>query len=235
MEPKGFKRLGLGLALSLAIAMPVSALAQTGMYGGGAGYGGGMMGGGGQGFGMMGGGSRNDRPVSEGWGGQVWDYVKVQQYLKASSEYGRADPAAHTVRFSGHEVIIDMTAVQPGHDDGTFEVHDIANPTLVVPQGAVVHLNLVNMDYGKDMEHGVIITPAGPPYAYMSMMQTGPGFAGVMPLLPWRNADDLTKADYAAQGTTFVASRPGTYWYVCPTPGHAKKGMYGKFVVEGSS
>jgi hypothetical protein len=34
MEPKGVKRLGLGLALSLAIAMPVSALAQTGMYGG---------------------------------------------------------------------------------------------------------------------------------------------------------------------------------------------------------
>ena len=27
----------------------------------------------------------------------------------------------------------------------------------------------------------------------------------------------------------------GTYWHVCPTPGHAKKGMYGKFVVEGSS
>ncbi|MEJ2480357.1 MAG: sulfocyanin-like copper-binding protein [Acidihalobacter sp.] len=52
-----------------------------------------------------------------------------------------------------------------------------------------------------------------------------------MPLLPWRNADDLTQADYAAQGTTFV----GTYWYVCPTPGHAKKGMYGKFVVEGAS
>ena len=231
MKTKGLKRLGAGLALSLAVVMPMSALAQAGMYGGGAGYGGGMR----EGYGMMGGGSRNDRPVSEGWGGRMWDYAKVRQYLKASSEYGRADPVARTVRFSGHEVIIDMTAVQPGHDDGTFEVHDIANPTLVVPQGAVVHLNLVNMDYGKDMEHGVIITPAGPPYAYMSMMQTGPGFAGVMPLLPWRNADELTKADYAALGTTFVARRPGTYWYVCPTPGHAKKGMYGKFIVEGSS
>lgn len=233
MKTKGMKKLGAGLALGLAVAMPVSALAQ-GMYGGGAGYGGGMMGGG-AGYGMMGGGAQNDRPVSEGWGGQVWDYAKVQQYLKASSEYGQADQASQTVRFAGRQVIIDMTAVQPGHDDGTFEVHDIANPTLVVPQGAVVHLNLVNMDYGKDMEHGVIITPAGPPYAYMSMMQTGPGLAGVMPLLPWRNADNVTQADYAALGTTFVAQRPGTYWYVCPTPGHAKKGMYGKFIVEGSS
>ena len=43
------------------------------------------------------------------------------------------------------------------------------------------------MECGKDMEHGVIITPAGPPYAYMSMMQADPGFAGVMPLLPWRS------------------------------------------------
>jgi rusticyanin len=216
METKDVTKLAAGFALGLAMAMPVSVLAQ-GMYGGG----------------MMGGGARNDGPVSEGWGGQVWNYAKVKQYLKASSEYGRADPATHTVRFTGRQVIIDMTAVQPGHDDGTFEVHNITNPTLVVPQGAVVHLNLVNMDYGKDMEHGVIITPAGPPYAYMSMMQTGPGFAGVMPLLPWRNADDVAQADYAAQGTTFVARTPGTYWYVCPTPGHAKKGMYGKFVISG--
>ena len=36
--------------------------------------------------------------------------------------------------------------------------------------------------------------------------------------------------------TTFVASSPGTYWNVCPTPGHAKKDMYGKFfVIDGSS
>jgi hypothetical protein len=44
------------------------------------------------------------------------------------------------VRFSGHEVIIDMTAVQPGHDDGTFEVHDISNPTLVVPHDAALEV-----------------------------------------------------------------------------------------------
>ena len=75
-------------------------------------------------------------------------------------------------------------------------------------------------------------TPAGPPYAYLATMRIGRGLAGVMPLLRWRNAKDVSGSDYAALGTTFVPRTPGTYWYVCPTPGHARKGMYGKFIVE---
>lgn len=211
-----------------------------GGYGRG-GYGPGMMGGGygprgigqgGYGPGAMMGGGLNDRPVTAGWGGAVMDYAQVATYLAASDSLGRADKKARTVIFSGPEVTIDMVAVQPGYDDGTFEVHGIANPTLIVPLGAVVHMNLVNMDYGDDMEHGVIITPAGPPYAYMSMMQIGQGLAGVMPLLPWRSDKNVKASQYAELGSTFVARAPGTYWYVCPTPGHARKGMYGRFIVR---
>lgn len=58
---------------------------------------------------------------------------------------------------------IDLVAVQPGHEDQTFEVHGLVNPTLVVPLGAVVHFRLVNMDYGEDMEHGGIVTHVPPP------------------------------------------------------------------------
>ncbi len=127
---------------------------------------------------------------------------------------------------------IDLVAVQPGHEDQTFEVHGLVNPTLVVPLGAVVHFRLVNMDYGEDMEHGGIVTHVPPPYPYMSMMATGPGLARVMPLLPWRSVEAVQQAHYAALEATFVAREAGTYWYVCPTPQHAEQGMYGKFVVR---
>lgn len=134
--------------------------------------------------------------------------------------------------YSGTEVTIDVVAVQPGHDDQTFEVAGLTNPTLIVPHGATVHLNLVNMDYGDNMEHALIITPAPPPYPYMSMMYTGPGLVQVEPLMPWRSEKDLARAQYATLSATFVAGNPGTHWYVCPTPEHAEKGMYGKFVVR---
>lgn len=135
---------------------------------------------------MMMGGGFNNRPVTAGWGGAVLDYAQASSYLRASESLGRADTKGRTATFSGSEVTIDMVAAQPGYDDATFEVHGVANPTLIVSLGAVVHMNLVNMDYGDNMEHGVIITPADPPYGYMSMMQIGRGLAGVMPLLPWR-------------------------------------------------
>lgn len=219
------------LALCAAVVLPVSVFAQ-GFYGGG--YGPGMMGGG-YGPGMMMGSGANNGPVQAGWGGEVWNYAQVTRYLADSNRLGEVEADSRAVRFSGPEVTINMVAVQPGHDDGTFEVHGITNPTLSVPLGAVVHMNLVNMDYGNNMEHGVIITPAEPPYAYMSMMQTGSGLAGVMPFLPWRSDKDIKMAQYAALGSTFVARAPGTYYYVCLTPGHAAKGMYGRFIVRAGS
>lgn len=225
------------IALCIALSVPSVATAQ-GMYGG---YGSGMGGygpgmtGDGYGPGMMMGGGVNNRPVNPGWGGKVWSYAEVSRYLKVSGQLGTVGPKGQTIRFSGADVTIDMVAVQPGHDDGTFEVHGITNPTLSVPPGAVVHMNLVNMDYGDNMEHGVIITPAGPPYAYMAMMQTGWGLAGVMPLLPWRSRKNPGTARYAELGNTFVARTPGAYWYVCLTPGHAQRGMYGRFIVRPGS
>ena len=66
----------------------------------------------------------------------------------------------------------------------------------------------------------------------MAMMAGGAGLARVMPLLPWRSEKSVDNARYAMLGTTFVAGRSGTYWSMCPTPDHAKEGMYGKFVVR---
>ncbi|WP_434666981.1 hypothetical protein P5W99_37955 [Paraburkholderia sp. A3BS-1L] len=180
--------------------------------------------------GMMGGFA--DRPVDSAWEGGVFTHAQVAKYLRESAAQGHVDTSANAITYGGTEITINMVTVQPGHDDQTFEVAGLTNPTLVVPRGATVHLNLVNMDYGGNMEHGLIITPAPPPYPYMSMMYTGAGLAQVEPLLPWRSKKDVGQARYAALSTTFVARDAGTYWYVCPTPRHAEEGMYGKFVVR---
>lgn len=122
--------------------------------------------------------------------------------------------------------------MQPGHDDQTFELHGLTNPTIVVPRGANVQLNLLNMDYGNNMEHTAMISSAPPPHPYIAMMYLGPPQIPPMPELPWRSGPDVQTAQYAALGESFVASAPGTYWYVCPAPQHAQEGMYGKFIVH---
>lgn len=138
----------------------------------------------GMGPGMMTGGFAN-RPVGPDWGGPVLAPAQVQDYLRDRAGQGRVDAKADTVTYGGTEVTIDMVAVQPGHHDQTYVVAGLTDPTLIVPRGATVHLTLVNMDYGDNMEHGLILTPAPPPYPSMSMMYTGPGIVR-MAALPWR-------------------------------------------------
>lgn len=185
----------------------------------------GMMGG----YGM--GGSSADRPVDARWNGSILSYAQAATYIEEGDQAGSANKAANSVTYTGKDITINMVAVQPDHDDQTFEVHGLTNPTLVVPVGATVHLNLLNMDYGNNMEHAVLLTTAAPPYPYMSMMTAGASFAEVAPLLPWRSEKDVDTARYAMLGTTFFAQQAGTYWYICPTPAHAEKGMFGKFVI----
>lgn len=219
----------------LGVTMPVSAQRYSGnsdAWGmiGGYSMGPGMMGGYGMGPGMMGGFSNG--PGGGGWGRESMTYDQVQAFIRDGDRQGRVDIKTNTVTFDAPDVTIDMIAVQPGHDDQTFEVRGLTNPTLIVPAKAVVHLNLVNMDFGANMEHGLILTPEPPPYPYMAMMATGPGLARIMPLLPWRSKKTLKQATYAKLSTTFVADEVGTYWYVCPTPQHAEEGMFGKFIVR---
>ncbi|MDR3533094.1 MAG: hypothetical protein P4L90_21360 [Rhodopila sp.] len=240
-EKAMFSRRAIGgiaaIAAATAFAVIVPASAQRrgggpGMMGSGmmGGYGTGPSGAYGMGPGIMWG--AFNRPVTSDWGGGVLDYRQVNAYLQQGDQTGTADPKTNTVTYNDKDVTVDLVAVEPGHKDQTFEVHGLVNPTLVVPVGATVHLQLVNMDYGDNMEHGIIVTPVPPPYPYMSMMATGSGVAEVMPLLPWRSEKVEPQAQYASLGATFVAQQPGTYWYVCPTPQHAEEGMYGKFVVE---
>lgn len=212
------------VVFSAALALaPVAAAQPVGPGWGGRGWG--------PGPGMMGGAMEN-RPVTPDWGGKVLSYTEAKAYIEYGTTHGIADAKTNTVTFSGSDVVINLVAVQPGFDDQTFELHGLTNPTIIVPHDATVQLNLLNMDYGNNMEHTVEIVNVPPPYPYMSMMYLGRPVVPPLPVLPWRSSDNVENADYAAFGESFIASVPGHYWYLCLSPEHAETGMYGKFIVR---
>lgn len=214
------------LVLGLALAQGGMGGAPRSGYGGSGGYGPGpgMMGGygsGGYGYGMMG-----------GYGatrGQALTYDAANAMITASAKGATIDATANTVSYTGSDITLDVIAVQPDKPDTTFEIAGLVDPTVHVPRGATITLNLVNMDYGNDMAHGIIITRLPPPYPYMGTMMAATG--GIPPLYP-RSSQDLQTASYAAGTAHFRATTPGTYYYLCQVPGHAQKGMYGQIIVE---
>ncbi len=223
-------RTTLFAALLLTGALLLGAtLAQRGMGGApGTGYGGAG------GFGMMGGGYGGAGMMGQGYdaSARTLDFDAARAMIQSSSRGATIDPTTNTVRYSGTTVTLDVIAVQPGKPDTTFEIAGLVDPTVEIPRGATVTLNLVNMDYGADMPHGLVITRFPPPYPYVAMPMMGGGPSAGIPPLVARNEQDLQTATYAAGSTQFHATTPGVYYYLCQVPGHAQEGMYGKLIVE---
>lgn len=237
-------RAGLLGAMLLAAALLVGAsLAQRGLGGNGGSSGWGMTGSGygmmGRGYGAMGGGYGTTGGgygmMGGGYGGvapQVLGWDAAQSILGSSADGAVVDPAGNTVTFAGDAVTLDVVAVQPDRPDTTFEIAGLVDPTVRVQRGAVVTVRLINMDYGQDMPHGLVITRLPPPYPYMAMpMMPGGAWGGIPPLVA-RSNEDLQAARYAGGSMRFRLDAAGTYFYVCQVPGHAQDGMYGRLIVE---
>ena len=186
----------------------------------GAGYGPGMMGG----YGMM-------APGYGSRGAQTLDFNAAQAMIRASSQGPSVDSAANTVTYRGSTITIDVIAVQPDRPDTTFEVAGLVDPTIHLPRDAVVTIRLINMDYGADMPHGLVVTNTPPPYPYMTMPMMG-GATGGIPPLAARSTVDVHAAQYQAGSARFHTVTAGTYYYLCQVPGHAQKGMYGQIIVD---
>jgi rusticyanin len=211
------------LALGSASAQmmgPGGGYAGPGGYGGYGGYGG-MMGGG---YGRMG-------PYP--WqGDHQLTLSETMHLIEQGTAAAHVEKAKKEVVFTGSRISLVMAAVQPGFPDTTFEVAGLVNPTIVVPSGSLITLTLVNMDYGTDMDHGVVITPIGPPYPVMGMMGMPYSLTGVSVLAP-RDLKNADEARFPEASVTFRAGEAGTYYYLCQYYDHASKGMYGKLVVVG--
>jgi rusticyanin len=166
-----------------------------------------------------------DRPLA---------YSVINPLIKYSNSSGMlmGHGKHKSVMFMGHNIHIVMVAVEPGSPDQTFEIHKLVDPEITVPAGAKITLSLLNMDYGPGMIHGVVIGKAKPPYNTVVPIPL-PDQLAEIPLIMPRTAKPIQKSMYFVGVTTFTAPKqPGTYYYSCQMPGHAKTGMYGKFAVR---
>ncbi len=203
----------------------------SGMMGSAGGYGAGMMGGaGGYGAGMMGGAGLDamGQAMGSALAGRVGEPISRVQAdaLGAASPAGATvDRAANRITFATRDVRFAVLASPPDGKDLTFRIAGLVNPTIVVPQGASVSVQLINAD--PDMSHNFAVVAAQPPFSSMPMM-VGAAFAGAdsAPL------GDPTSAGLPSETISFTASTAGTFTYLCQVPGHAAGGMYGTFEVS---
>ena len=136
------------------------------------------------------------------------------------------DRAANRITFASSSVDLAVLASPAGGPDETFRLAGMVNPTIVVPRGAHVSIEVVNAD--PDMAHGFVVTASGTSSSWMPMMTAAPAFFGSA---VWYLGNPTTAGMHAGT-VSFTAGEAGTYQYLCPVPGHAQKGMVGTLVVE---
>jgi rusticyanin len=119
-----------------------------------------------------------------------------------------------------------VVASPAGAPDETFQIAGLVNPTVVVPRGAHVAIQVVNAD--PDTAHGLVITASGAASSWMPMMTARPAFPGAA---VWFLGDS-TLAGMHSRTVSFAVGAQDTYQYLCPVPGHAQKGMVGTLVVS---
>jgi rusticyanin len=149
---------------------------------------------------------------------------EVTRLGNALPEGARVSACADQITFSKMAVSLVIEAAPSNNPDMTFRVAGLINPTVTVPQGATVQIEFINAD--TDEAHALVITSAAPPYALR--VPAIPAFAGsaATPI------GDPTTSGQGAADISFVAGTAGTYYYLCPMPGHAEMGMVGQFIVQ---
>lgn len=135
------------------------------------------------------------------------------------------DASTKRITFSTKSVSLVALASPSGGPDETYRIAGIVNPTVVVPNGAHVSIEVVNAD--PDTAHGLVVTTVGGSTSRMPMMTVTPAFSGSA---LWFLGDP-TSAGMHVETLGFTANRSGTYQYLCAVPGHAQRGMVGRFVV----
>jgi rusticyanin len=154
--------------------------------------------------------------------------AQAARYADQVPAGARVDRAARAITVTAGSVHLVAVASPAGGPDETFRIAGMVNPTIVVPAGTRVSIEVINAD--PDTAHGLVITGQGQP-SWMPMMTSRPAFTGSA---LWFLGDS-TAAGMHAGALTFTAYTPGSYRYLCPVPGHADKGMTGAFTITASS
>ncbi len=178
--------------------------------------------------GMMGRGSSGMMTGSSAMGGTAQSATPVSIRALTVRLAGAAaiDRRADTIIERTKRVHLVALASPEGVPDMTWNVDGLVNPTVVIPRGARVTIDLFNAD--EDHQHGWELTVTPPPYRFMAMMYA----AVAQPSSFAMPVQEASSARWLGHSLHFTAADSGTFYYFCPVPGHAQKGMYGKLVVR---
>jgi len=169
--------------------------------------------------------------------GQLWatapgPRVSAAQAIRLGNQIpdgASINRARNAVTFATASIHLVAVASPAGGPDETFRIAGLTNPTLIVPTGSQVSIEVINAD--PDTAHGLVITASQATISWMPMMTARPAFTGSA---VWFLGNPSAAGMHA--GTlTFAATTPGTYRYLCPVPGHAQDGMTGTFTVGSPS
>ena len=182
-------------------------------------------------FSMMGTGADMGQFMGRLWASAPGPRVSPLQAARYGDQVpagARADRPSHTLTLTGSNVHLVAVASPSGGPDETFRIAGMVNPTIVVPAGTQVSIEVINAD--PDTAHGLVVTASHGRSSWMPMMTARPAFTGSA---LWFLGDPTTAGMHS--GTlTFNAATPGSYRYLCPVPGHVQKGMTGMFKVTPS-
>ncbi len=181
---------------------------------------------------MMGGGADMGKIMGRFWADAPGPRVSPAEAARLGAQVpagARIDRATRTITFTTTTVRLAAEASPPAGPDETYRIAGMVNPTLVVPAGAQVSIEVINAD--PDTAHGLVVTASGAARSSMPMMTAPPAFAGSA---LWFLGNP-TSAGMHSGTLTFTATTPGSYRYLCAVPGHARKGMTGAFTVTSHS
>lgn len=167
-------------------------------------------------YGMMGGYAAGAGSSTNAATGTV-GVAAAQRLAKQLPSGATIDRARNTIAFRSQDVKLAAVAAPAGGPELSFEVAGLINPTIVVPHGANVSVQVLNDDTAAP--HDFVVSRA---------VDGAPAFAGAAsPELGTASSQSVPSSLMR-----FTATTAGSFIYDCSVPGHAQGGMQGRFIVS---
>ena len=113
-------------------------------------------------------------------------------------------------------------------DNGALNFNGYSNATMtvVVPANWTVRVNFVNHD--GMLPHSVLVTKQYP----KDQIPPQAGVGEVAISKAYSKDPESGIEPNAKDNFSFIANKPGDYWYFCGVPGHGVQGMYVNFKID---
>lgn len=148
----------------------------------------------------------------------------------ASAQSGHLTPSWMKADAAAKHVTLDIVAGFNANNGAlNYNGYDTGDMTVVVPAGWTVDIHFKNND--AMLPHSLLVTK---PFAHDHF----PDHAGLAEVAIPRAYTDNPDQGIPSPKTdtvTFVAAKPGDYYFLCGAPGHAQAGMWTKFTVDAAA